>query len=147
VEIAELDRRARPEDRYSPGEHETEEQMSSSTRDLDADSWAGYFDSLTQSSDGLLITMELMSEELGDQSDVERMPLQAISYDPRDDVLEVAVGGRGVRYPIVLRHFISNPRTISLEEGGEPNPSAILVTDPSGVETLIRFFEEPELGA
>jgi hypothetical protein len=115
------------------------------TRELDGASWAGYFDSLTQSREGLLVTIELMSEELGDQSDVERMPLQAISYDPRDDVLEVAVGGRGVRYPIVLRHFISNPKTISVEEDGEPSPIAILVTDPSGVRTLIQLFEAPEL--
>jgi hypothetical protein len=119
--------------------------MSSTTRDLDAGSWAGYFDSLTQSSEGLLVTIELMSEQLGDQEDVERMPLQAISYDPRDDVLEVAVGGRSVRYPIVLRHFISNPKTISVEEDGEPSPTAILVTDPSGVQTLIRLFEAPAL--
>jgi hypothetical protein len=41
----------------------------------------------------------------------------------------------------VLRHFISNPKTISVEEDGEPNPTAILVTDPSGVQTLIRLFE------
>jgi hypothetical protein len=73
------------------------------------------------------------------------MSLQAISYDPRDDVLEVAVGGRGVRYPIVLRHFISNPKTISVEETGEPDPAAIEVTDPSGVRTLIRLFEAPAL--
>jgi hypothetical protein len=119
--------------------------MSPTTRDLEAESWPQYFDSLTQSSDGLLVSMELMSDELGDQSDVERMPLQAISYDPRDDVLEVAVGGRGVRYPIVLRHFISNPQTISVEENGEPDPAAIEVRDPSGVRTLIRLFEEPEL--
>jgi Family of unknown function (DUF5335) len=119
--------------------------MSTTTRELDRQSWAGYLDSLTESSEGLLVSIELMSEEIGDQSDVERMPLQAISYDPRDDVLEVAVGGRGVRYPIVLRHFISNPTTISVEEDGAPSPSAILVTDPSGVRTLIRLFEPPEL--
>jgi phage repressor protein C with HTH and peptisase S24 domain len=119
--------------------------MSPTTRDLESESWPRYFDSLTQSSQGLLVTIELMSDELGDQSDVERLPLQAISYDPRDDVLEVAVGGRGVRYPIVLRHFISNPKTISVEENGEPDPAAIEVTDPSGVRTLITLFEEPEL--
>jgi phage repressor protein C with HTH and peptisase S24 domain len=119
--------------------------MSPTTRDLDAEVWPRYFDSLTQSSEGLLASIELMSEELGDQSDVERMPLQAISYDPRDDVLEVAVGGRGARYPIVLRHFISNPKTISVEENGEPDPAAIEVTDPSGVRTLIRLFETPAL--
>src|SRR5262252_4805778 len=118
--------------------------MSTTTRELERASWAAYFDSIAPSVEGMLVTVELMGEQLGDQTDVERLPVQAISYDPRDDVLEVAVGGRGTRYPVVLRHFISNPTAISVEESPEGTPSAILVTDPSGVRTLIRLFE-PEM--
>ena len=117
--------------------------MSTTTRELERASWPAYFDSITQSIEGMLVTVEVMDEQLGDQTDVERLPVQAISYDPRDDVLEVAVGGRGTRYPVVLRHFISSPTAISVEEL-EGRPSAILVTDPDGVRTLIRLFE-PEM--
>ena len=117
--------------------------MSASTREPERSSWPTYFDSVTASIEGMLVTVELMDEQLGDQTDIERLPVQAISYDPRDDVLEVAVGGRGTRYPVVLRHFISNPTAISVEEL-EDRPSAILVTDPGGVRTLIRLFE-PEM--
>lgn len=115
--------------------------MSTTSRELDAATWHEYFDSITPAIEGMLVTIEVMSEETGDQLDVERMPTEAISYDPRDDVLEVAVGGRGVRYPVVLRHFISSPRTISVEESDSVTPTAILVTDGSGVRTLIRLFE------
>ncbi len=62
-----------------------------------------------------MATLEVMDAQTGDQLDAERMPLQAISYDPKDDVLEIALGGRGVPYPVVLRHFISGPRTIRVE--------------------------------
>ena len=117
--------------------------MSTTTRELERASWPAYFDSIASSIEGMLVTVELMGEQLGDQTDIERLPVQAISYDPRDDVLEVAVGGRGTRYPVVLRHFISNPTAISVEEL-EGRPSAILVTDPDGVRTLIRLFE-PEM--
>ena len=120
--------------------------MSASTREPERSSWPTYFDSVTASIEGMLVTVELMDEQLGDQTDIERLPVQAISYDPRDDVLEVAVGGRGTRYPVVLRHFISNPTTISVEEL-EGRPSAILVTDPGGVRTLIRLFEPGMLEA
>jgi hypothetical protein len=71
--------------------------------------------------------------------------LQAIGYDPRDGMLEISVGGRGVRYPVLLRHFISNPQTIGVEEFGPLRPSAIFVTDASGVRTLIRLHEPAEL--
>jgi Family of unknown function (DUF5335) len=114
--------------------------MSLTTRQLGAEKWVEYFDSVAPSIDGLLVTIEVMSEQLGDQVDVERLPLQAINYDPKDDVLEISVGGRSVRYPVLLRHFISSPQTISIEESGPLSPSAILVTDAGGVRTLIRLF-------
>jgi hypothetical protein len=115
--------------------------MSIETQELSADSWAKYFDSIAPSLQGLLATIEVMSDELGDQTDAERLPLQTIGYDHKDDVLEVAVGGRGTRYPVVLRHFIYGPQTIAVEDAGPPTPSAILVTDASGVRTLIRLLE------
>jgi len=121
--------------------------MSAATQELDAEGWHEYFDSLTPSIEGMLVTIEVMDEQEGDQLDVERMPLQAISYDPRDDVLEIALGGRGVRYPVVLRHFISSPKTISVEESNSITPTAIFVTDGGGVQTLIRLFEQVELEA
>ena len=115
--------------------------MNTTTHELGAESWMEYFDSIAPSIESLLVTIEVMSEALGDQLDVERLPLQTIGYDPKDNILEVAVGGRGVRYPVLLRHFISSPQTISVEESGPLNPTAILVTDASGVRTLIRLFE------
>jgi len=69
--------------------------MSITTQELAADKWVQYFDALAPSVEGLLVTIEVMSEQLGDQLDVERLPLQAIGYDHNDNVLEVAVGGRG----------------------------------------------------
>jgi Family of unknown function (DUF5335) len=121
--------------------------MSTSTQELAPETWVEYFDSIVPNVDGQLVTIETMSEELGDQVDAERLPLQAIGYDPKDKMLDISVGGRGVRYPVVLRHFISNPKTISVEESGALHPTAILVTDESGARTLIRLFEPPEIDA
>jgi hypothetical protein len=121
--------------------------MSITTRELPAERWVEYFDEIASSVEGLLVTIEVMSERLGDQLDVERLPLQTIGYDHNDNMLEIAVGGRGTRYPVVLRHFISRPETISVEESGSPVPSAILVTDASGDRTLIRLFEPATLQA
>ena len=121
--------------------------MTVTTEELTAEKWVEYFDSIARRIDGQLVTIEVMSEELGDQIDIERLPVQAIGYDPKDNMLEVSVGGRGVRYPVVLRHFISDPQAISVEESGQLAPKAILVTDASGVRTLIRLFEPAALEA
>ena len=121
--------------------------MSTTTQELGADRWVEYFDSIAPRIEGLLVTIEVMSEQLGDQVDVERLPLQTIGYDHNDNVLEVAVGGRGPQHPILLRRFISRPQTIAVEESGQSTPSAILVTDVSGDRTLIRLFKPPALEA
>jgi hypothetical protein len=121
--------------------------MSITTQELAAERWVEYFDAIATRVEGLLVTIEVMGEQLGDQLEVERLPLQVIGYDHNDNVLEVAVGGRGPRYPVVLRHFISSPQTISVEEAGRGTPSAILVTDASGDRTLIRLFEPTALEA
>ncbi|MGA2453149.1 MAG: DUF5335 family protein [Solirubrobacteraceae bacterium] len=121
--------------------------MNVTTQELAAERWAEYFDSIAPSVEGLLVTIEVMSEELGDQTDVERLPLQTIGYDHKDNVLEVGVGGRTPRFPVVLRHFISSPQTIAVEESGQPAPSAILVTDASGDRTLIRLFKPATIEA
>jgi hypothetical protein len=119
--------------------------MSARTQQLPAEKWVEYFDSIAPRIEGLLVTIEVMSEQLGDQTDVERLPVQAIGYDPKDDLLEVSVGGRSTRYPVVLRHFISSPQAISVEDSPPLSPSAILIEDASGARTLIRLFEPAAL--
>jgi hypothetical protein len=115
--------------------------MSTTTVELDTERWTEYFDALAANLEGSTVTIEIMSDELGDQLDVERLPLQAIGYDSRDAKLELSLGGRDRRYPVVLWHFIDNPQTITVEQTGALTPEAILVIDASGTRTLIRLFE------
>jgi len=121
--------------------------MSTTTQELAAERWAEYFDAIAPSLEGLLVTVEVMNDEIGDQVDVERLPLQTIGYDHKDDVLEIAVGGRTPRYPVMLGHLIARPQTIAIEESGQLAPNAILVTDAEGTRTLIRLFEPATLEA
>lgn len=109
--------------------------------DLAAERWTEYFDSIADSIAGNTVTIEVISEELGDQLDVERLPLQAIGYDPKDDTVEISIGGRDQRYPVVLWHFIAKPKAISVEESSPSIPEAILVTDAAGTKTLIHLYE------
>lgn len=119
--------------------------MSTTTQTLDAGRWAEYFDSLTPSVEGLPVTVEVMSGELGDQLEVDNLAVQTIGYDHKDDVVEVAVEGPEP-HSEVLRHFISAPREISVEQE-DGLPSSILVTAADGVRTLIRLHRPAALGA
>ena len=50
-----------------------------------------------------------MSLKLGSQVQAEWVPLIGISYDPKDDVLEIALEG--------LDHLITNPTELYVDEG------------------------------
>ena len=43
--------------------------MSDNTRELRPEEWVEYFDAIAPGIDGLLVTIEVMSEQLGDQVD------------------------------------------------------------------------------
>jgi hypothetical protein len=105
--------------------------------ELRADRWADYFGGLAARAG--LVAVEVMRKRPCEQRAGMPWRLRAIGYDPVADVLEIAVGDRGGE-AVVLRHFISGPRTITVEQGPPAWPLSILVQDTSGVRTRIRLL-------
>jgi Family of unknown function (DUF5335) len=116
--------------------------MSTTTRELRVESWAAYFDAIASVGGARSAAVEVLNRQAGDRPGVAPYPLRAIGYDPVQAVLEVTVVGRyNDRDRGVLRHFISDPRRISVEESGPLNPKAILVKDASGTRTRIEIVD------
>jgi hypothetical protein len=78
--------------------------------------WRAFFDGLADVLIGKRAEVEVASLDLGDQLVTEWVPLLGLTYDARDDVLDVALSG--------LDHLIRGPREIYVQEG------------PKGVETV-----------
>jgi hypothetical protein len=122
----------------------------SMTQDSEAipqSSWFESLESLTKQHEGDLVTIEVLAIDLGDEYEAERVPFAYIEYDKHDDAVNVAVGGRDGRYPVVLRHTIEHPQrveTSTLAPGEEPTVS---VTAADGVQTLVTFHIRPALPA
>jgi hypothetical protein len=104
----------------------------------DRSEWAGAFDRLTKEHEGQYLTIELLDPEYGDQHEAERLPFAYAAYDPRDDVVIVAVGGNSPRYPVVLRHMVWHPSEVDLAPDG-----AFRVVEQDGTTTLVSFFAGP----
>jgi hypothetical protein len=107
----------------------------------DRDQWETMLNQLTDQHAGEQITIEILDPTLGDQVEAERLPFTYATYDRRDDTIVIAVGGKTPRYPVLLRHMITKPATLSIDHSGE-NP-AVLVTDADGTNTLVQFFGQP----
>jgi hypothetical protein len=112
--------------------------MTESSEELSRQSWQDFLESLTKEHAGTNVTMELLSADYGDQYEAEQLPFTYIEYDPKDDVVIIAVGGRDSRYP-VLRHIIARPQKVLVAAELPDTGPAVEVTGGDGSQTLITF--------
>jgi hypothetical protein len=80
------------------------------TRKLEKSQWRSYFDYLSKVLEGKRAEIEVASLRLGDQIEAEWLPLMGITYDQKDDIVEVALDG--------VDHLIPKPREIYVDDGG-----------------------------
>jgi hypothetical protein len=81
---------------------------------------------------GRRVELDVASLDLGDRVEARWLPLLGIVFDPRGDVLEIALDGIG--------HSIVSPREILLEETERGLVALEIVAAGDTVETL-RFRE------
>ncbi len=115
--------------------------------ELPKESWASYLEDVTKNLPTSEVVIEVIGEEIGDQVEANWLPFRFLAYDPRDDVFEVAVGGRSPEYPVVLRHLVHRPVRLWVDEEEGVLPGHLLVEDADGTRTLIRIRRVPALEA
>jgi len=92
--------------------------------------WRAFFDSLADALVGKRVEVEAASLELGDQIVAEWLPLLGVTYDARDDLLDVAMSG--------LNHLIRHPREVYLQEGPK-GVETVAVVSADGVKQFLRL--------
>jgi hypothetical protein len=110
-----------------------------SLRKLPRPEWRPFLDGVSKLLfGGKVAEVEVASLKLGDQVQAEWLPLIGITYDPKDDVLEIALEG--------LDHLIHKPREIYLENGGHELASLDIV-DADGVHQIVKLKDQMALPA
>jgi Family of unknown function (DUF5335) len=99
-------------------------------RKLGKPEWRPFLDFVSKLLEAKEAEIEVSSLDLGDQLQAEWLPLIGITYDPKDDIVEVALEG--------LDHMIHRPREIYLEDGGATLGS-IEIVDADGVKQIIKL--------
>ena len=100
---------------------------------LEKDRWADELIRLWKQLDGKEIMIEVEALRLGDQIEAEHVPLKGLSYDPKDDVVQVWVGE--------LDHMIYHPTQIMLALDDDGRLMGIDITDADGEQHLIEPLE------
>lgn len=74
---------------------------------LDKEVWHPYFDAMSKVLTGKRAEIEVDSLQLGSQIQAQWLPLLGIVYDPKSDIVEVALEG--------LDHMIHHPREVYVD--------------------------------
>jgi hypothetical protein len=112
----------------SAAERETE--MIMAIRKLEKPEWHPFFDLISKALVGKQAEIEVASLSLGDQIEAEWLPLIGITYDPKDDVLEIALEG--------VDHLIPHPHEIYIDQTAALLGS-LEVIDREGVSQIIHL--------
>jgi hypothetical protein len=107
-------------------------------RKLEKQEWRPFLDVVSTLVEGKEAEIEVASLDLGAQGLAEWMPLLGITYDPKDDVVEVALDG--------LDHLIHQPREIYVDNGARALTS-IEIVDANGVSQIVRLRDQLALPA
>jgi hypothetical protein len=97
-----------------------------------ASEWRTFFDRLSKGLLGKWVEIEVASLELGDQITAEWIPMFGITYDSKDDLLDVALER--------VDHLIWHPKEIVVEEG-PTGVTSVAVVDKEGVRQVVRMRE------
>jgi hypothetical protein len=108
-------------------------------RSTDRDTWAGALDQLTLDHKDEHATIEVVDAEAGYETEAQRLPFAYLDYDPKDDVVIVAVGGATRAFPVVLRHIVSHPVEVDVAVDG-----GLRIVAEDGAVTLVTFFGDAE---
>lgn len=102
------------------------------TRKIEKEEWKAFFDGISKSG-GLnqkRAEIEVIGLNIGDQIAAEWVPLLGISYNSRNDMLELGLEG--------LNHLIHRPKMIFVDELGTGLLS-ISVTDEDDAQHIVRL--------
>jgi len=97
---------------------------------IEKDKWRSFLDGLSRILPAKEAEIEVASLDIGDQIEAEWLPLLGLTYDPKNDVVEVALDG--------LDHLIHHPRELYIENGAGTMTSLEIVDD-EGVSQIVKL--------
>src|SRR3954469_7965082 len=100
------------------------------TRMVSKSDWRSYLDQVSKDLVGRRAEIDVMSLKLGSQVQAQWVRLLGITYDPKNDLLEVALEG--------LDHLIPKPNELYVEEG-HAGLESLSVSDGDGNRQIIRL--------
>lgn len=108
------------------------------TREITKDNWQGFFDRVSRALQGKIIQIEVDSLELGAQVEVDKLSLNGLTYDGKDDAFIISTEE--------IEHVIRSPQQIFVSDGTD-GINSLEVRSAEGSAQIISFSEPLALPA
>ncbi len=108
------------------------------TREIGKQDWQEFFDRVSVALRGGVISIEVDSLDIGAQVEAEKLSLNGLTYDARDDAFIVSTDE--------LEHVIRMPRQVFVADDGE-GMNSIEIVSADGTGQIVRFSEPLALPA
>jgi len=102
------------------------------TREIEKDNWQSFFDQVSRVLQGKLIQIEVDSLELGAQTELDKLSLNGLTYDRKDDAFIISTEE--------IEHAIRSPQQIFVADGTE-GINSLQVRSADGTEQIVSFVE------
>jgi hypothetical protein len=106
------------------------------------DDWAAFLDAVSGELAGSPVIVDVTSSDRP-RAVVARGVLHVLRYDPRSDVIEVAVRTPTPHRISVVRHRVSRPTGVASDSAKGLLPSLVLIEDGDGDMTRVRLLPSP----
>jgi hypothetical protein len=100
--------------------------------------WQSYCDRISKGLTGKRAQIEVTGLRIGDQIAANWLPLLGITYDSKDDLLEIALEG--------LDHLINKPLAISVDDGPD-GLTGMEIVDSEGRRQILKLMNPLMLSA
>ena len=123
---------------YSHLTYQRTESYKCQLKKLDNSEWSEYFDKVSKTIGSKNVEIEIAGLSLGDQIEVTSMPLNGLTYDSKNDLLEVVTES--------VDHIIKHPKVIHTDYSADGLHS-VEVIDADNNHQIIKFTEPVALPA
>jgi hypothetical protein len=112
------------------------------TREIPRNEWIKFFDDFSQQHQGWVVSVEVISPEIGDQEEAEGLPLVGISADVKDgeNRIEIMVGGKPGAH---VTRILESPKRVWVKQAEEEAHEAVDIESEDGTKTILRFRHIP----
>ncbi len=110
--------------------------MAGVNKQVPRDEWLTFANTFTRDNEGRLVTVEIVSTEIGDQEEAEAVPFVALTYDAKHEGEFIITVGRE---PDLLDHQIDDPTEVWVEHDEDGRALALAIVSADGTRTILRF--------